>query len=1111
MVTPSALETMAAWGLLARSALKYSLPPCVQVLNSVGAREVFLSWIFVFMDVPIFWLFLAVGVFFACFFASKWVSLCAESHDDSHKNVLIMVHSPAFGGRGPPLFISQEKKRGYAKSPALPHEKSRGGLFFPFRLRNILSYLLFFGLVFNATLGFPGEGFCSWSSNHNYLSFATWNTRSLSFERFNYCKNLGYDILALTELWHNASKYADGSVRWTYSQPAMNKITGNPLFPNDPAAGVGIMLSERVARKHMAHGSPCNRITWVRLKGVTSNLFVIAVYLPHRARSKPAQADTLEKLMTLLKQVPKNDCIVVLGDLNEQLGSNIHRCTGKWTAGSASPNADKIISLMRMFDLFATNTRFQPKKRKSTATYLACVEGAENSQRHLGRNVCARYKGKKYSGVVTGSSLAGGKPRWHVEFADGFKTKCTEPMLKRWLTPIKKSLVKKQLDYILISNRWASSVSDCKVRWAPSIHRNKVGPADHGLLMCKFKWRVRVVKNPKRTDYSALSIRTRRTPANGGPNSIQDSNPADPVDSPQPANYVEDFDRAFIANLNAIKVEHLTEAEAATATLPTASPETLYDQWTKAAKKAAKDTLPLKAKSKMLARDVSARTKRLFTEKERMSKINNTSQEFKEIQKKIKTSSLQDYVDWVDNNVSQMEAANARGDTGTIYRIVRHISDKPKAPPQNLTTDEDGNLLKSAEDLAATWQRFLKKKFDATVAERHRPPLRPIPPERNPSDRISKAEFDKAVQRLPNNKATGPDGVPAEVFKNSKEASNVLFAIITQIWDEEKVPPAFAEANFKMIFKKEDPNDPSKYRCIGLLNHAFKVLSCILLGRLTKYGDEYLQDWQAGFRKEKGTRDNSMILRTLCDKYLLLGKKIALTFIDYSAAFDSVSHKFIDKALEEAGASNKTRSMFRAIYLAAAAHTTVPAPDGKTVKSDTFQIWRGVIQGDLTSPLFFILALEAILRRHDRVQDKGVKLGNTIVHTLGYADDAALLDDGDEAGICRATERVTNIALGSRAEADMEISIKKTKVLHVRAQDETTPTTTQEAEKACKYTCPHLHCGFKFLTRRGMLVHAGRCEWKDEFEIDGILDCKGDIYCRRYKVRWTGYTADDDM
>ena len=78
-----------------------------------------------------------------------------------------------------------------------------------------------------------------------------------------------------------------------------------------------------------------------------------------------------------------------------------------------------------------------------------------------------------------------------------------------------------------------------------------------------------------------------------------------------------------------------------------------------------------------------------------------------------------------------------------------------------------------------------------------------------------------------------------------------------------------------------------------------------------------------------------------------LGKSLTIVYIDYSAAFDTVSHKFLDTALREAGVSNKLRAMFRAIYNSASAFTTVKAADNVNVKSDTFDIKRGVLQGDI--------------------------------------------------------------------------------------------------------------------------------------------------------------------
>ena len=73
------------------------------------------------------------------------------------------------------------------------------------------------------------------------------------------------------------------------------------------------------------------------------------------------------------------------------------------------------------------------------------------------------------------------------------------------------------------------------------------------------------------------------------------------------------------------------------------------------------------------------------------------------------------------------------------------------------------------------------------------------------------------------------------------------------------------------------------------------------------------------------------------------------------------------------------------------------------------------------------MALELILRNHDNRSDKGASLLGTILHTLGYADDAALVDLGDAAGVIRATERLLRIAKGSVDDADMQIKIRKPK------------------------------------------------------------------------------------
>ena len=106
-----------------------------------------------------------------------------------------------------------------------------------------------------------------------------------------------------------------------------------------------------------------------------------------------------------------------------------------------------------------------------------------------------------------------------------------------------------------------------------------------------------------------------------------------------------------------------------------------------------------------------------------------------------------------------------------------------------------------------------------------------------------------------------------------------------------------------------------------------------------------------------------------------------------------------------------------------------------------------------------------------------VSLADTALHSLGYADDIALIDRGDPAGIHRTTTRVSGIVSDSRESVDMEISVTKTKVLHVRRQDAVSATTSDGAKKICKYICPHLNFGFRFFSKRGAKIHAGKCKW----------------------------------
>ena len=73
----------------------------------------------------------------------------------------------------------------------------------------------------------------------------------------------------------------------------------------------------------------------------------------------------------------------------------------------------------------------------------------------------------------------------------------------------------------------------------------------------------------------------------------------------------------------------------------------------------------------------------------------------------------------------------------------------------------------------------------------------------------------------------------------------------------------------------------------------------ILQARLQQYMNHELPDVQAGFRKDRGTRDQIANICWIIEKATEFQKNISLCFIDYAKAFDCVDHNKLWKILKE--------------------------------------------------------------------------------------------------------------------------------------------------------------------------------------------------------------------
>ena len=125
----------------------------------------------------------------------------------------------------------------------------------------------------------PKKNRSKWSRIHRDALIGFWNPWSYSNKRHEYVKSLKYDILGLGELHNQHLEERYKGRTWICSEHSEEDEQGKDL---DPAAGVAILLSPRMADRILDQGYVGSRITWTRLAGPVCKLFVVIPYTSHK-------------------------------------------------------------------------------------------------------------------------------------------------------------------------------------------------------------------------------------------------------------------------------------------------------------------------------------------------------------------------------------------------------------------------------------------------------------------------------------------------------------------------------------------------------------------------------------------------------------------------------------------------------------------------------------------------------------------------------------------------------------------------------------------------------------------------------------------------------------
>ncbi|PNF28089.1 hypothetical protein B7P43_G12263 [Cryptotermes secundus] len=232
-----------------------------------------------------------------------------------------------------------------------------------------------------------------------------------------------------------------------------------------------------------------------------------------------------------------------------------------------------------------------------------------------------------------------------------------------------------------------------------------------------------------------------------------------------------------------------------------------------------------------------------------------------------------------------------------IRDLYRGINDFKRGyrPSSNLVKDENGDLLADSHNILNRWRNYFSqllnvhrvsavRHIEIHTAELTVPDLRPF-------------EVESAIENLKSYKSPGSDQISAELTQAGGEIlRSKIHKLITSIWNMEELPDQWTESIIVPVHKKGDKTDRSNYRGISLLSTSYKILSNILLSRLSPYLVEIIRDQQCGFRRNRSTTDQIFYILQIMELEKMR---------DFKKSYDSVRREVLYNILIEFGVPMK--------------------------------------------------------------------------------------------------------------------------------------------------------------------------------------------------------------